>query len=141
MNEALERRGIEAVETDLGEFIVQLRGEPPYHIVTPAMHLTRGQISELFHEKGLMAQEDATVGTDRRAVRAMGDGAPAGRALPAPCTDAKLSTGGDACVPKLDTSAEELAMAARKRLRAEFLSATMGITGANFAIAETGMIS
>jgi L-lactate dehydrogenase complex protein LldF len=51
MNEALERRGIEAVETDLGEFIVQLRGEPPYHIVTPAMHLTRFQISDLFHEK------------------------------------------------------------------------------------------
>jgi len=37
MNEALERASIEAVETDLGEFIVQLRNEPPYHIVTPAI--------------------------------------------------------------------------------------------------------
>ncbi len=48
---ALEARGIEVFETDLGEFIVQLRKEPPYHIVTPAMHLTRAQIAELFKEK------------------------------------------------------------------------------------------
>src|SRR2546428_41248 len=48
---ALEKAGIAVWETDLGEFIVQLRNEPPYHIVTPAMHLNRGQIAELFREK------------------------------------------------------------------------------------------
>ena len=49
--QALEKIGVEVVETDLGEFIVQLRNEPPYHIVTPAMHLNRQQVSKLFHEK------------------------------------------------------------------------------------------
>jgi L-lactate dehydrogenase complex protein LldF len=48
---ALEKEGIKVYETDLGEFIVQLRNEPPYHIVTPAMHLTRADISALFKEK------------------------------------------------------------------------------------------
>src|SRR5205814_7495506 len=48
LNEALEQAGFEVVESDLGEFIVQLRKEAPYHIVFPAMHLTRGDISELF---------------------------------------------------------------------------------------------
>ncbi len=48
---ALEKVGIEDIETDLGEFIVQLRNEPPYHIVTPAMHLTRKDIAALFKEK------------------------------------------------------------------------------------------
>src|SRR4029077_13192010 len=48
---ALEHHVIEAVETDLGEYIVQLRNEPPYHIVTPAMHLTKGDIGQLFAEK------------------------------------------------------------------------------------------
>ena len=48
---ALEEQGIQVFETDLGEFIVQLRKEPPYHIVTPAMHLNRQQIAELFKEK------------------------------------------------------------------------------------------
>ena len=43
LNEALEAAGLEVVESDLGEFIVQLRHEPPYHIVFPAMHLTRGR--------------------------------------------------------------------------------------------------
>jgi len=42
----LQARGINVVETDLGEYIVQLRNEPPYHILTPAMHLTRGQIAD-----------------------------------------------------------------------------------------------
>jgi L-lactate dehydrogenase complex protein LldF len=51
LNEALEKQGFEVVETDLGEFIVQLRNEPPYHIVFPAMHLTRYEISDLFSEK------------------------------------------------------------------------------------------
>src|SRR5262249_11516737 len=48
LNDALEEAGFEVVESDLGEFIVQLRKEPPYHIVFPAMHLSRGDISELF---------------------------------------------------------------------------------------------
>ncbi|HXU76384.1 MAG TPA: LUD domain-containing protein, partial [Methylomirabilota bacterium] len=48
LNEALEEAGFEVVESDLGEFIVQLRKETPYHIVFPAMHLSRGDISELF---------------------------------------------------------------------------------------------
>ena len=48
---ALEQQGIKVYETDLGEFIVQLRNEPPYHIVTPAMHLSRAEISALFKEK------------------------------------------------------------------------------------------
>src|SRR5208337_1272021 len=48
---ALEEIGVTVWETDLGEFIVQLRHEPPYHIVTPAMHLSRYQIADLFREK------------------------------------------------------------------------------------------
>lgn len=48
---ALEEKGFRVLDTDLGEFIVQLRHEPPYHIVTPAMHLTRAQIAALFKEK------------------------------------------------------------------------------------------
>ena len=48
---ALEKEGMKVYETDLGEFIVQLRNEPPYHIVTPAMHLSRAEISALFKEK------------------------------------------------------------------------------------------
>ena len=47
----LEEAGIRVWETDLGEFIVQLRNEAPYHIVTPAMHLDRNQIRDLFREK------------------------------------------------------------------------------------------
>ncbi|MFH1004993.1 MAG: LutB/LldF family L-lactate oxidation iron-sulfur protein [Bacteroidota bacterium] len=51
LNDALEKEGIESLETDLGEFIVQLRGEPPYHIVTPAMHLSKKDVAKTFHEK------------------------------------------------------------------------------------------
>ncbi len=50
-NHALEPAGLQVVETDLGEYIVQLRGERPSHIITPAVHLTRAQIGQLFHEK------------------------------------------------------------------------------------------
>lgn len=50
-NEALEEEGIESIETDLGEYIVQLRKEPPYHIVTPAMHLSKEEVAKTFHEK------------------------------------------------------------------------------------------
>jgi L-lactate dehydrogenase complex protein LldF len=51
VNEALTENGIESIETDLGEFIVQLRGEHPYHIVTPAMHLSKEDVAKTFNEK------------------------------------------------------------------------------------------
>ncbi|MBN1339175.1 MAG: iron-sulfur cluster-binding protein [Bacteroidales bacterium] len=51
LNSNLEKRGIEVIETDLGEYIVQVAGEKPYHIVTPAMHKSKEDIAELFHEK------------------------------------------------------------------------------------------
>ena len=51
LNAALEKNGIESVETDLGEYIQQLDGEPPYHIVTPAMHKSKEDVAKLFHEK------------------------------------------------------------------------------------------
>jgi L-lactate dehydrogenase complex protein LldF len=96
LSEAIEAAGMEVVESDLGEFIVQLRREPPYHIVFPAMHLTRGEIGTLFT-----------------------------KALAAEPTE----------------SPEELTMVARRVLRRKYLEADAGITGANFAIAETGMVS
>ena len=51
LNEFLEEHGIESVETDLGEYIQQLDGEPPYHIVTPAMHKSKEDVAKLFYEK------------------------------------------------------------------------------------------
>lgn len=51
LNKALEEHGIESVETDLGEYIQQLDGEPPYHIVTPAMHKNKEDVAKLFHDK------------------------------------------------------------------------------------------
>ncbi len=51
LNEALEKAGLTVVESDFGEYIVQLRHEAPYHFVFPAMHLVRGEINELFQEK------------------------------------------------------------------------------------------
>jgi len=93
---ALEKIGVEVVETDLGEFIVQLRNEPPYHIVTPAMHLNRQQVSKLFHEKlGAAETQDPP----------------------------------------------ELVAIARRWLRKSFFSAEMGISGANFIIADAGMVT
>ena len=58
LNEFLEGNGIESVETDLGEYIVQLRGEAPYHIVTPAMHLSKQDVGQLFQEKLQMPPTD-----------------------------------------------------------------------------------
>src|SRR5262245_85872 len=96
LNEALTEAGFEVVESDLGEFIVQLRKEAPYHIVFPAMHLTRGEISDLFtKELGSAATQNP----------------------------------------------EDLTMIARRVLRQKYITADIGLTGANFAIAETGMIS
>ena len=51
LNKALEQNGIESVETDLGEYIQQLDGEAPYHIVTPAMHKNKEDVAKLFHDK------------------------------------------------------------------------------------------
>ena len=51
LNKAMEQHGIESVETDLGEYIQQLDGEPPYHIVTPAMHKNKEDVAKLFHNK------------------------------------------------------------------------------------------
>jgi L-lactate dehydrogenase complex protein LldF len=95
LNEALEDAGIEAVETDLGEYIVQLAKEKPSHILAPAVHKSKGDISVLFAEKLGVAN------------------------LVEP---------------------EELTVVARERLREKFLTADMGVTGANFGIADTGTI-
>jgi L-lactate dehydrogenase complex protein LldF len=59
LNHALEKAGFQPVETDLGEYIIQLRGEPPAHIITPAVHLTRTQVGQTFAEKlGIPFTED-----------------------------------------------------------------------------------
>jgi L-lactate dehydrogenase complex protein LldF len=94
LNPYLEARGIEVVDTDLGERIVQLRGEPPSHIVMPAIHLKKEEIGETFADH---------LGTARGS------------------SDPVALTG-----------------AARIHLRARFLRADAALTGANFAIAETG---
>jgi len=61
LNEFLEKHGVDVVETDLGEYIVQLAGQKPYHIVTPAMHMSKKDISELFADKlGIPLTDDAT---------------------------------------------------------------------------------
>ncbi len=95
LNAALAAAGVEAVETDLGEYIVQLAGETPAHIVAPAIHKTKEQVADLFAER-----------------------------LGIPRTD----------------SIPELTAAARRVLRERFLSAGMGVSGVNFAVAETGTI-
>ncbi len=95
LNENLEKIGVEVWESDLGELIVQLNNEKPYHIVTPAMHKSKEEISRLFHDK-----------------------------LKAPLTN----------------NAEELTMIARRHLREVYLTSGIGITGANFLIADPGAI-
>ncbi len=96
LNDALKQQGHSVFESDLGEYIVQLRHETPYHFVFPAMHLTREQISDLFQKE---------LGTE----------------------------------PTHDP--EALTMIARAIMRQKYIEADMGISGANFAVAETGMIS
>lgn len=62
VNTALEKAGIEVIETDLGEYIVQIRGERPAHIITPPVHLRRGDVGKAFHEKlGISYTEDVSV--------------------------------------------------------------------------------
>jgi len=96
LNKFLEDQGIESIETDLGEYIQQLDGEPPYHIVTPAMHKSKEDVAKLFAEK---------LGTD----------------------------------PTL--TPEQLTLVAREVLRKKYTEAEVGITGANFIIADIGGIA
>ena len=96
LNDYLEKKGIQSIETDLGEYIQQLDGEPPYHIVTPAMHKSKEDIAKLFAEK---------LGTD----------------------------------PKL--TPEQLTLVARDILREKYSEAEVGITGANFIIADIGAVA
>ena len=95
LNSTLEANGVDVYETDLGEYIIQLAGETPSHLVAPALHKTKEQVSELFHEE-----------------------------LGVPLTD----------------DIEEMARVARRVLREKFLSADLGISGANFLVAETGSL-
>jgi len=93
LNALLEEKGIETIETDLGEYIVQLIGQIPSHLTMPALHLNRKDIGKLFHDKlGIEYTEEPL----------------------------------------------ELLGIARKKLRKQFLSADLGISGVNFAIAGTG---
>ena len=96
LNETAESLGVESVETDLGEFIVQVAGEKPYHIVTPAMHKSKEDIATLFHEK--------------------------------------FST-------PANSTPEALTDYVRGVLRKKYTAAEIGVTGANFLIADIGGIS
>lgn len=96
LNGALEAVGVEVVESDLGEYIIQLAGEPPSHLIAPAVHKTREEVARLFAEKL---------------------GEPYTEEIPA------------------------LVATARRRLREKFLSAGMGISGANFLVAESGSVA
>lgn len=97
INGALSAAGIEPIETDLGEYIIQLAGEAPSHIIAPAIHKTKEQVSDLFHDN------HGRYGLNERLI---------------------------------DRSA--LVDEARKVLRDKFRMADVGITGANFLVAETG---
>jgi L-lactate dehydrogenase complex protein LldF len=96
LNKFLEKNNIESVETDLGEYIQQLDEEPPYHIVTPAMHKSKEDVARLFANK---------LGT----------------------------------APNLNPS--QLTLIARDKLREKYRQAQVGITGANFIIANEGAIA
>ena len=95
LNHHLEAEGLEVTETDLGEWIIQLRGEGPSHMVMPAIHLSRYQVADLF--------SDVT-----------------GR--------------------KQDSEIERLVKVARRELRRKYVEADMGISGANFAVADTASL-
>ena len=96
LNRFLEENGIAAVETDLGEFIIQLNHETPSHIIVPAIHKNKDEVAAIFHEK-----------------------------IPdTPYTE----------------DVEELTAIARRVLRKRFAAAKVGLSGVNFAIAETGTL-
>jgi len=95
LNRALEHAGIEVIETDLGEYIVQLAGDRPSHIVAPIVHMSREDVGRVMHDR-----------------------------LQTPLTDDPATLG----------------RYAREKLREAFLTADMGITGANFGVVETGTL-
>ncbi|MFP4480447.1 MAG: L-lactate dehydrogenase (quinone) large subunit LdhH [Desulfohalobiaceae bacterium] len=95
LNEYLEKQDLEVIETDLGEWIIQLRHEGPTHMVMPAIHLSRDQVSQLFTQV----------------------------------------TG-----QKQGTEIKDLVQVARRELRQRFATADMGITGANFALADSATL-
>lgn len=97
INDFLEANDIEPIETDLGEYIIQLAKEPPSHIIGPAVHKTKDEVADLFHE------HHQKYGLTERL-----------------------------------TEAEDLVAEARKVLRSKYFEADVGITGANFLVAETG---
>ena len=97
LNEHLEANGITPVETDLGEYIIQLRHEPPSHIIAPAIHLMKEQVEATFREAHTTLDPSRPL-----------------------------------------SEAPQLCAEARTMLRPQFLAADVGITGANFLIAETG---
>ncbi|PIW26038.1 MAG: iron-sulfur cluster-binding protein [Rhodospirillales bacterium CG15_BIG_FIL_POST_REV_8_21_14_020_66_15] len=97
INDFLEENGVEPVETDLGEYIIQLRKEPPSHIIAPAVHLNKGQVEDTFRK-----------------------------------AHTNLDPARDLDDPR------SLLEEARNELRDKFLNADVGLTGANFLIAETG---
>lgn len=94
-NDIFENEGVTCQETDLGEYIVQLIGEKPYHILTPAMHKSKEDISLLFNKKFNLSKE---------------------------------------------STAEEITHFVREKLRKDFRSADIGITGANFLLAKEGAV-
>lgn len=96
LNDALEKEGCRVVETDLGEWIIQLRHEGPSHMVMPAIHLSRYQVADLFTDVTHVQQDREDI--------------------------------------------QKLVKVARKELRSEYVKADMGISGANFAVAEAGLI-
>src|SRR5579859_7929643 len=95
LNERLEHHDLESVESDLGEYIIQLAHERPYHIVAPVLHKTREQVADLFTER---------LGVPR------------------------------------ETVIEKQTMIARAVLREKFLAADIGISGANFLVADSGAV-
>lgn len=98
IREAMEACGMHVVETDLGEYIIQIANEKPSHIIGPALHKTREDVAALFKEKLHASDEDIS-------------------------------------------SVANMTQFARRLMRREFMAADMGITGCNFAVAETGSIS
>jgi len=95
LNERLEHHGLESVETDLGEYIMQLAGERPFHIVAPALHKDRYDVADIFEKR---------LGVEREVVP------------------------------------EKQTLIARSRLRQKFLAADIGMSGANFLVADSGAV-
>lgn len=98
LREEMEAREMHVVETDLGEYIIQIANEKPSHLIAPSIHKTREDVAELFRDKlGATSEDNASV--------------------------------------------TNMTQFARRKMRQAFMSADMGITGCNFAVAETGSIA